>query len=174
MMIEEPTSEHSRLPRLITVLLQQKIDIVGKKKINREKREREKERQGEIHSYVPRASSKGVRNRSVVVVKWPAAKSLARSDVGNGRSATSINALPPNPKTISSNACNCCCCCEISTNKISADPLLSSPLLSQRKKLGRTSQAKEEQEERHKPSSWVLGFRGSRWLLVIAQELWRI
>jgi hypothetical protein len=121
-----------------------------------------------------RASSKGVRNRSVVVVKWPAAKSLARSDVGNGRSATSINALPPNPKTISSNACNCCCCCEISTNKISADPLLSSPLLSQRKKLGRTSQAKEEQEERHKPSSWVLGFRGSRWLLVIAQELWRI
>ncbi len=32
----------------------------------------------------------------------------------------------------------------------------------------------EEQEERHKPSSWVIGFRGSRWLLVIAEELWRI
>ncbi len=57
MMIEEPTSEHSRLPRLITVLLQQKIDIVGKKKIHREKREREKDRERYIPTYhgrVPR------------------------------------------------------------------------------------------------------------------------
>jgi len=109
-----------------------------------------------------------VRNRSVVVVKWPAAKSLARSDVGNGRSATSINALPPNPKTISSNACNCCCCCELSTNKNSANPLPEKETRAQ------IPSKTEEQQERHKPSSWVLGFRGSRWLLVIAEESWRI
>jgi hypothetical protein len=57
MMIEEPTSEYSRLPRLIIVLLQQKIDIVGKKKIHREKREREKDRERYIRTYhgrVPR------------------------------------------------------------------------------------------------------------------------
>jgi hypothetical protein len=107
-----------------------------------------------------RASSKGVRNRSVVVVKWPAAKSLARSDVGNGRSATSINALPPNPKTISSNACNCCCCCELSTNKNSANPLLSSP-----RERNSGTNPKQNRRTRRKTQTLVMGYRVSRFSL---------
>jgi hypothetical protein len=107
-----------------------------------------------------RASSKGVRNRSVVVVKWPAAKSLARSDVGNGRSATSINALPPNPKTISSNACNCCYCCELSSNKNSANPLPSSP-----RERNSGTNSKQKRRTRRKTQTLVVGFRVSRFSL---------
>ncbi len=96
-----------------------------------------------------------------MVVKWPAAKSLARSDVGNGRSATSINALPqtlklsPQTPAIAAAAAN---------SLPTKTPQTLSPPLPEKETRAQIPSRKEEQEERHKPSSWVLGFRGSRWL----------